>query len=103
MSILEERTLMCLLTCITSSPCSKLVSYCMPLSSTLHPSSFPSVMASGPTPSPSPISHTCESALTRQLQLHLWFNCPAHGHSHKMAISFATRDNFMCPTTRPPD
>src|SRR5882672_10204939 len=89
MSILEERMLMRSLTRITSSPCLKLVSYCAPSSSTLHPSLFPSIMASRLTQSLSPISHACESALTRQLQVHLRFNCPTHGRSHKMVISFA--------------
>src|SRR5882672_81635 len=103
MSILEERMLMHSLTHITSSPCSKLVSYCAPSSSTQHSSSFPSNMASRPTRLLSPISHACELALTRQLQVHLRFNFPTHGRSRKMAISFATRDNCMCLTTRQPD
>src|SRR5882672_12805459 len=91
MSILRERTLTCYLTHITFSPCSRLVSYCMQSSSTLHPSSFPSIMAFRPTRSLSPISHACESALTLLLRLHLMFNCPTHGHSHQMVISFASR------------
>src|SRR5882672_9889458 len=103
MSILEERTLMHSLTRITSSPCSRLGSYCVQLSSTPPPSSFLSVMVCRPTRSLSPISHASEPALTRQLQLHLRSNFPTHGPSRKMVTSSATRDNFTCPTTRPPD
>src|SRR5882724_5425125 len=99
MSILMERMLTRWLTCITSSPCSRLVSYCMQLSSTQHPSSSPSDMVSKPTQSHSLTSHACESALTRpplsQPRLHLTL-----GHSHKTATSFTTRDCSMSPTIR---
>src|SRR5882724_3881532 len=93
MSTLVERMLMHL-TRITSSLCSRLVSYCVQSSSTQHPSSSPSDMVSKPTQLHSLTSHAYESALTRpppsQPQLHLTL-----GHSHKMATSFATRDCSM--------
>src|SRR5882724_1934464 len=99
MSILVERMLMCWLTHITSSLCSRLVSYCVRSSSTQHPSLSPSDMGSKPTRSHSLTSHAYESALTRplpsQLQPHLTL-----GHSHKMENSFATRDCSMSPTIR---
>src|SRR5882724_6715345 len=49
MSILGERMLMHWLTPITSSPCSRLVSYCVQSSWTQHLSSSPSGMVSKPT------------------------------------------------------
>src|SRR5882724_11799465 len=76
---------------ITSSPCSRLVSYCMQSSLTQQLSSSPSDTVSKPSHSHSLISHAFESALTRpppsqpRLQQTL-------GHFHKMATSFATRD-----------
>src|SRR5882672_4906847 len=103
MSILEERTLMHSLTHITSSPCSRLASYCTQLSSTLPLSLFLSVMACRTTRSHSPISHACESALTRPPQLHLLINCLTPCPFHPTAISCVSRDNFTCPTTRPPN
>src|SRR5882724_5488294 len=102
MSTLVERMLMCWLTHITSSLCSRLVSYCVQSSSTQHPSSSPSDIGSKLTRSHSLTSHAYESALTRplpsQLQPHLTL-----GHSHKMATSFAIRDCSMSPTIRTSD
>src|SRR5882672_5227098 len=103
MSILEERMPMHWLTPITSSPCSRLVSYCVQSSSTQHPSSSPSVMSFRPTRLLSLISHTCESALTCLLWLHLMSNHLTHGHSHKTVSYFATRDSYTYLTTRTPD
>src|SRR5882724_6489099 len=97
MSILVERMLTPWLTCITSSPCSRLVSYCVQSSSPQHPSSSPSDMVSKPTQSHSLTSPAYELALTRpppsQPRLHLTL-----GHSHKTATSFATRDCSMIRT-----
>src|SRR5882724_5905667 len=86
----------------TSSPCSRLVSYCEQLSLTQHLSSSPSNMASRLTQSLSLTSHACKSALTQTplplMQLHLMLGC-----FHKMATSFATRDCSMSPTIRTSD
>src|SRR5882724_5508366 len=102
MSILVERMLMCWLTRITSSPCSRPVSYCMRSFSTRHLSSSPSDMASKLTRSHRLTSHAYELALTRpplsRPRLHLTL-----GHSHHMATSFATRDCSMSPTIRTSD
>src|SRR5882724_3582419 len=102
MSTLMERMLMCWLTRITSSLCSRPVSYCVQSSSTQNPSSSPSEMVSKLTQSHSLQSHAYESALTQplasQLRPHLTL-----GHSHKMATSFATRDCSMYLTIRTSD
>src|SRR5882724_4484591 len=102
MSILMERVPMRWLTRITSSPCSRLVSYCMQSFSTWHLSSSPSDMVSKPTQSHRLTSHTYESALTRpppsRPRLHLTLD-----HSHKMATSFTTRDCSMSLTIRTSD
>src|SRR5882724_9484644 len=99
MSILMERMLTHWLTHITSSPCSRLVSYCVQLFSTRHLSSSPSDMVSKLTQLHRLTSHTYESALTppppSRPRLHLTL-----GHSHKMATSFATRDCSMSPMIR---
>src|SRR5882724_12874954 len=99
MSVHVERMLTHWLTCITSSPCSRLVNYCVQSFSTRHPSSSPSDTVSKPTLSHNLTSHAFKLALTRpplsQPQLHLTL-----GHSHKMATSFATRDCSMSPTIR---
>src|SRR5882724_4327202 len=97
MSILVERMLMHWLTHTTSSPCSRLVSYCKQLSFTQHPSSSPSGMAFRPTQLLSPTSHACKLALTQPLPslLQLYLNL---GHSHKIATSFTTKYYSMSPT-----
>src|SRR5882724_10102451 len=102
MTILGERMLMHWLTHITSSLCSRLVSYYVQSSSTQHPSSSPSDVVSKPTRSHSLTSHAYELALTRpppsQPRLHLTL-----GRFHKMVTSFATRDCSMSPTIRMSD
>src|SRR5882724_8377273 len=95
MFILIETMLICWLTHITSSPCSKLVSYCMQLSSTQHLSSSPSSMVSEPTQLLSLTSHAYKSALNQPLLSQLWQHLTL-GHFHKMVTSFTTRD-CSCP------
>src|SRR5882724_9012511 len=102
MFIPVERMLMRWLTPITFSPCSRLASYCMRLSSTQHPSSSPSNMVSSPTRSHRLTSHAYESALTRPPPSQLWPQ-QTHGHFHKMVTSFAIRDYSMSPTIRTSD
>src|SRR5882724_1689586 len=102
MFIPMERMLTRWLTPITFSPCSRLVSYCMRLSSTQHPSLSPSDMVSLPTRSHSLTSHAYESALTRPPPSRPWLHLTL-GHSHQMATSFATRDCSMSPTIRKSD
>src|SRR5882724_9242935 len=97
MFIPMERMLTRWLTPITFSPCSRLVSYCVRLSSTQHPSSSPSDMVSLPTRSHSLTSHAYESALTQPPLSQLWPQ-QTLGHFHKMATSFAIRDYSMSPT-----
>src|SRR5882724_626414 len=102
MFILVERMLMHWPTHITSSPCSRLVSYCMQSSLTQHISLSISDLVSTLTQSLSPTSHAYKLALTQPLpsqpQLHLTL-----GHFHKMATSFTTRDCSMSPTIRTSD
>src|SRR5882724_12428658 len=102
MFIPMERMLTRWLTPITFSPCSRLVSYCVRLSSTQHPSSSPSDMVSLPTRSHSLTSHAYESALTRPPPSQLRPQ-QTLGHFHKMATSFTTRDCSMSPTIRRSD
>src|SRR5882724_9333919 len=97
MSIHMERMLTCWLTHITSSPCSRLVNYCVQSSLTQHPSSSPSDMVSKLTQSHSLTSRACESALTRPPPSQPWLHLTL-GHSHKTATSFATRDCSMIRT-----
>src|SRR5882724_8262408 len=102
MFIPVERMLMRWLTPITFSPCSRLASYCMRLSSTQHPSSSPSDMVSLPTRSHNLTSHAYESALTQPPPSQLWPQ-QTRGHFHKMATSFAIRVYSMSPTIRMSD
>src|SRR5882724_10927460 len=99
MSILVERMLMHWLTRITSSLCSRLVSYCVKLSSTQHPSSSPSDMVSKLTRSHSLTSYAYESALTQPPPSQPWLHLTL-GRFHKTATSFATRDCSMSPMIR---
>src|SRR5882724_4784954 len=97
MFILVERMLTHWLTHIISSPCSRLVSYCMRSSSTQHPSLSPSDTISIPTRSHSLTSHAYKSALTQPLPSQAWLQ-QTSGHFHKMVTSFTTRDCSMSPT-----
>src|SRR5882724_1134943 len=97
MFILMERMLMHWITHITSSPCSRLVSYCMQSSLTQHLSLSPSDMVSKPTLSLSLTSHAYELALTQPLPSQVWQHLTL-SHFHKMATSFATKDSSMSPT-----
>src|SRR5882724_5914966 len=99
MCIPVERMLTHWLTPITFSPCSRLVSYCVRLSSTQHPSSSPSDMVSLPIRLHNLTSHAYESALTRPPPSQLRPQ-QTRGHSHKMATSFAIRDYSMSLTIR---
>src|SRR5882724_1327531 len=101
MLILMERMLMHWLTHITSSPCSRLVSYCEQLSLSQHPSSSPSDMVSTLT-SLSLTSHAYKLALTQPLPSQPWLQ-QTLGHFHKMATSFTTRDYSISPTIRMSD
>src|SRR5882724_7444296 len=102
MCIPVERMLTHWLTPITFSPCSRLVSYCVQLSSTQHPSSFPSDMVSLPTRSHNLTSHAYESALTQPPPPQVWPQ-QTLGHFHKTVTSFTTRDCSMSPTTKTSD
>src|SRR5882724_10557216 len=102
MFIPMERMLTRWLTPITFSPCSRLVSYCVRLSSTQHPSSSPSDMVSLPTRSHNLTSHAYESALT-QPPLSQLRPQQTPGHFHKTATSFATRDCSTSLTTKTSD
>src|SRR5882724_1791383 len=97
MSTRVERMLTHWLTRITSSPCSRLASYCVRSSWTHHCSLSPSDMVYRLTQSHSLTSHAYESALTRpppsQLRLQQTL-----GRFHKMATTFAMRDGSMSPT-----
>src|SRR5882724_13121153 len=94
-----ERILMHWLTCTTSSPCSRLVSYCKQSSLTQHPSSSPSDMVSTLTQLLSLTSHAYESALTQPLPSQPWLHLTL-GHSQKMATFFTTRDYSNSLTIR---
>ena len=85
---------------ITFSLCSKLVSYCVQLSSTQHPSSSPSAMVSRLTQSPSHTSHASELALTQPLPLR---HLATLGHFQKMATSFTIRNYSMSQIIRTSD
>src|SRR5882724_4557261 len=102
MSTLVERMLMCWLTHITSSPCSRLASYCVQSSLIQHPSLSPSDMISKLTQSLSLTSHAYELALTQPLLSQPWLHLTL-GHFHKMVASFATRDCSISPTIRMSD
>src|SRR5882724_7031976 len=102
MTILGERMLMHWLTHITSSLCSRLVSYCVQSSSTQHLSLSPSDMVSKLTRLHSLTSHAYELALTRPPPSQPWLQ-QTFGHFHKMATSFATRDCSMSLTIRTSD
>src|SRR5882724_11949392 len=95
--------LMRLLTLITSSPCSRLDSYCVQSSSTQHPSSSPFAMVSRPTRSPSHTSHAFESALTRPPRSPLPRHLATLGHFQKTATSFAIRNYSMSQIIRTSD
>src|SRR5882724_10430429 len=103
MFTLEERMLTSLLTLITSSPYSRLVSYCAPSSSTQHLSSSLSATVSRPTLSPSPTSHTSVSALTRTPRSLLLHHLATLGHFQKTATSFAIRNYSMSQIIRTSD
>src|SRR5882724_10473860 len=102
MFIPMERMLTRWLTPITFSPCSSLVSSCVRLSSTQHPSSSPSDMVSLPTRSHNLTSHAYESALTRPPLSQLRPQ-QTLGHFHKMVTSFAIRDYSMSLMIRTSD
>src|SRR5882724_10113837 len=91
--------LMCWLTPITSSPCPRLVSYCVRSSWTQHLSSSPSGMVSKLTQSHSLTSHAFESALTLSPPSQLWLQ-QTLGLFHKTATSFTTRDCSTSLTIR---
>src|SRR5882724_9358556 len=100
MSTLEVMMLMHLLTPITSSPCSRLDSYCTQLSSTPHLSSSLFATVSRLTRSLSHTSHTSESALTRTPWSLPLYPLATLGHFQNMATSFATRNYSMSQIIR---